>query len=93
MKRWCDIDARSLRQISRSLKVLFDVAQETVHGSICEIISGLGSEDAMVCERLTGRAAPSRMRPLQLSGGQLDCLALLRFGIEDFDLEIWETSL
>ena len=24
-----------------------------MHGSICEIVSGLGSEDAMVCELLT----------------------------------------
>jgi hypothetical protein len=64
-----------------------------VHGSICEIVSGLGSEDAMVCERLTGRARKNRMRPRQLSYGQLDCLALLPFGVEDFNLKIWKTPL
>jgi hypothetical protein len=31
------------------------------------------------------------MRPRQLSCGQLDCLALLPLGIEDFDLEVLET--
>ena len=46
----------------------------------------------MVCELLIGRARKSRMR-MPLSCDQLDCLALLRFGIEDFDLEIWETPL
>jgi hypothetical protein len=45
----------------------------------------------MVCELLIGRARKSRTRPRQLSYGQLDCLALLPFGIEDFNLEIWET--
>ena len=39
------------------------------------------------------KGAQSRTRPRQLSYGQLDCLALPLFGIEDFDLEIWETPL
>ena len=30
---------------------------------------------------------------VSLSCGQLDCLALLPFNIEDFDLEIWEAPL
>ena len=46
-----------------------------------------------LCELLTERTRKSRMRPRQLSYGQLDCLALPLFGIEDFDLEIWETPL
>ena len=46
-----------------------------------------------LCELLTGWAGKSRMRPRLLSYGQLDCLALPLFGIEDFDLEIWEAPL
>ena len=62
-------------------------------GALFEIVSGLDRGGEMVCELLIGRAPKSRTRPRQLSYGQLDCLALLRFGIEDFDLEIWETPL
>ena len=46
-----------------------------------------------LCELLTERTRKSRMRPRQLSYGQLDCLALLPFGVEDFDLKIWKTPL
>ena len=35
----------------------------------------------------------SSIRPRQLSYSQLDCLALLPFGIKDFDLEVWEKPL
>jgi hypothetical protein len=42
----------------------------------------------MVCELLTGRTGKSCVRPRQLSCGQLDCLALLPFGIEDFNVEV-----
>ena len=46
-----------------------------------------------LCELLIGTARKSRTCPHKLSHGQLDCLALPLFGIEDFDLEIWETPL
>jgi hypothetical protein len=58
------------------------------HETICEIVSGLDRGGVLI-----GRARKSRMRPRQLSHGQLECLALPLFGIEDFDLEIWETPL
>jgi hypothetical protein len=54
---------------------------------IFEIVSGL-RRGQMVCELLTGRT-----HPRQLSYGRLDRLALLLFGIEDFNLEIWEAPL
>jgi hypothetical protein len=44
-----------------------------VHGSICEILSGLASEDAMVCERLTGRARKSRHGPAETNIDPLAC--------------------
>jgi hypothetical protein len=46
-------------------------------------------------EQLQGETIEPRClrRWCQLSCGQLDRLALLPFGIEDFDLEIWETPL
>jgi len=55
--------------------------------TIFEIVSGL-RRGHMVCELLTGRT-----HPRQLSCGHLDRLALLLFGIEDFNLEIWEAPL
>ena len=47
----------------------------------------------MVCELLIGGTRKNRTCPRQLSYGQLDCLALPLFGIEDFNLEIWKTPL
>jgi hypothetical protein len=47
----------------------------------------------MVCELLIGTTAAKRVLQRKLSCGQLDCLALLVFSIEDFNLEIWETRL
>jgi hypothetical protein len=47
----------------------------------------------MVCELLTGGTRESRMRLRQLTCGQLDCVALLPFSIEHFNLEVWETPL
>jgi hypothetical protein len=60
--------------------------------SICQSLTGL-AEGKNVCELLIGRARKSRTRPRQLSYGQLDCLALPLFGIEDLNLEVGETPL
>jgi hypothetical protein len=57
---------------------------------MADIVSGPGRTD-MVCELLTGVTRKSRLG--QLSYGRLDCLALLPFSIEDFNLEVWEMSL
>jgi hypothetical protein len=46
----------------------------------------------MVCELLIGRTSKAA-GPRKLSFGQLDPLALLRFSIEEFDLEIRVTPL
>jgi hypothetical protein len=55
-----------------------------------EISAALISPAKMASQPVDWKDA-QKPRPCQLSCGQLDCLALLPFGIEDFDLEVWET--